>query len=116
MKSPALIALMATYNWTKAVILTSTTNVWFGTALELTNQLQAANITVLKPAAFEPGNFKDAVLSEIKRLASAQYAVTCPALLISHPMDGTSHATSLTGLEVSDWSPCHWSTRPFHNR
>ena len=116
MKSPALIALMATYKWTKVVILTSTNEVWFDTALELANQLQTASISVLKPAAFDSGNFKDAMLTEIKRLASAQYAVTCPALLISHPMDGTSHATPLTGLEVSDWSPCHCSTRPFHNR
>ena len=66
-KGPALIAFMKHHKWTKAVMLTSTAGVWFQSGLELTKQLQTARIEVSKPAAFEPGSFKAAMLREVKR-------------------------------------------------
>ena len=44
---------------------------YFESGLELTKQLQGAGIKVLKPAAFEPGNFKVTTLVEIKRSGSS---------------------------------------------
>ena len=48
------------------MILTSTEDVSFETGLSLEKQLQAAEMEVFKPAAFEPDNFKAAILSQIK--------------------------------------------------
>ena len=47
--------------------LTSATEVWFHSALGLTEQLQNASIEVLKPAAFEEGNLQAAMLTTVKR-------------------------------------------------
>ena len=66
-KGPTLIALMRHSGWRKAVILMSTDDVWFQSGLQLAKQLHADGIQVLKPAAFEPGLFRDATLQEIKR-------------------------------------------------
>ena len=69
-KGPALLALMAHYNWRKAVMLTSSDNVYFESGLELTTQLKGAGIEVFKPAAFKHGLDDDVtrvVLGEIKR-------------------------------------------------
>ena len=49
-------------------MLTSTDRVWFTAGLGLTEQLEEANMTVHKPPAWMPGNFKNATLSDIKRL------------------------------------------------
>ena len=54
-------------NWTKIVILSSTVNVWIEASSGLSDQLEADGMEVLKPATFEPNNFKDAPLSEIRR-------------------------------------------------
>jgi hypothetical protein len=64
---PALIALWRHYGWKKAVILGTIDAIWFESGLGLTKRLEAAEIQVLKPSAFEPGNFKAATLREIKR-------------------------------------------------
>ena len=53
------------YKWTKTVILTSIDEPWLPAAVEITKQLEASKIEVLKPAAFEPGNFKTATLTEV---------------------------------------------------
>ena len=66
-KGPAWIALMQAVKWKRAVILASTDGVWFQSGFELKRQLQAAEIEVLKPAAFDRGNFRDASLRAIKR-------------------------------------------------
>ena len=67
MKGPALIAFMQQVNWRKIVILSVTESLWFQTRLGLAKQLVAVGIEVLKPAAFEPGDVKDAMLSEVTR-------------------------------------------------
>ena len=64
---PALISLMRRYSWSKTVVLTSTDGVYFQSGLGITKQLESAGVEVLKPAAFEPGNFKEATLQEMKR-------------------------------------------------
>ena len=64
---PALISLMRRYSWSKTVVLTSTDGVYFQSGLGITKQLESVGVEVLKPAAFEPGNFKEATLQEIKR-------------------------------------------------
>ena len=66
-KAPAMIAFMQQNHWRKIAILSSTESLWFDTRLGLGKQLEAASINVLKPAAFEPGNFKNKTLSEIRR-------------------------------------------------
>ena len=69
-KTPALIELMENYNWTNLTIQTSTDEVWLQSGLEMKRQLQNSSngdIHVFMPAAFEPGNFKDAALSEMRR-------------------------------------------------
>ena len=66
-KGPALVALFGHYNWTKAVMLTSTDGVYFESGLKLTRQLEAEGIKVLKPAAFEPGRFTEGALDKIRR-------------------------------------------------
>ena len=66
-KGPGLIAFMQQNNWRKITILSVTENIWFETRLGLAKQMVAAGITVLKPAAFEPGDVKDAMLSEVTR-------------------------------------------------
>ena len=66
-KGPTLAALMGHYNWRKITILTSVESLWFESRLGIAKQLKAAGMDVLMPAAFEPGDFKDATLSEIKR-------------------------------------------------
>ena len=66
-KGPALIAFMQHHNWRKITILSSTESIWLETRQDLVKQLEAASIKVLKPAAFEPGDVKVAMLSEIRR-------------------------------------------------
>jgi hypothetical protein len=66
-KGPALLAFMQYYKWRKIAILSSTESLWFETRQGLVKQLEATSIKVLKPAAFEPGDVKDAMLSEIRR-------------------------------------------------
>ena len=58
-------------------MLMSTEDVYFDSGLGITKHLQAAGVTMLKPAAFEHGNFKAAVLSEIKRSGIRMYADDC---------------------------------------
>ena len=53
--------------WTKLVILTSTDEVYFDSALGLAKQLGDSGNKVLKPPAFEQGGFNDAMLGEIRR-------------------------------------------------
>ena len=52
-RGPALIGFMRHSKWNKVVILTSTDGVYFESGWELTRQLEAAGIEVLKPAAFD---------------------------------------------------------------
>ena len=66
-QGPALIAFMEHNKWTRLVILTSTDEVYFDTRLSLAKQLEASGYTVLKPAAFEPGNVKNPMLREIRQ-------------------------------------------------
>ena len=66
-KGPALIVLMEHYKWKKAVLLTSTTKVWFQSGLEVTKQLQGAGIEMLRLSAFEPGSVKTSAVRQIKR-------------------------------------------------
>ena len=66
-KAPALLAFMQHNKWRKIAIISSTESLWFETRLGLTKQLEAASIEVLKTAAFEPGNFEDALLGQIRR-------------------------------------------------
>ena len=66
-KAPAMIAFMQQNHWRKIAILSSTESLWFDARLGLGKQLEEASINVLKPAAFEPGNFKDTTLSEIRQ-------------------------------------------------
>ena len=65
-KGPAFAALMRQHKWSKAVLLSSTDSVWFESGLSLTRQLQAAGLTVFKPAAFQPDTFNAVVLREVK--------------------------------------------------
>ena len=65
-KGPALIAFIKQNNWTKAVMLTSTSSISQESGNGLTRQLQEAGIDVLKQAPFEPGGFRIATLLEIK--------------------------------------------------
>ena len=48
------------------MILSTTESLWFETRLGLAEQLEAAGMDVLTPAAFEPGRFKQAALDEIR--------------------------------------------------
>ena len=48
-------------------MLSSTESIWAETRRGLAKQLEAASIVVLKPAALEPGNIKDAMLDDIRR-------------------------------------------------
>ena len=66
-KGPALLAFMQYNKWRKIAILSSTESLWFETRQGLLKQLDAASIDVFKPAAFEPGNVKDAILSQIRQ-------------------------------------------------
>ena len=66
-KGPALIAFMQHNNWRRIVIISSTESVFIQVRLGLGQQLEAAGVDVLKPAPFEPGNFQDATLGEIRR-------------------------------------------------
>ena len=65
-KGPVLLELMTRYNWTKAVILTSNDDVWLNSGLKLTQQLQAASMTVYRPSAFEPSQLRAATLYDIR--------------------------------------------------
>ena len=66
-KGPALIAFMQHHNWGRVTILSTTESIWLETRTGLAKQFMTASIKVLRPAAFEPGHFKTATLSEIKR-------------------------------------------------
>ena len=66
-KGPALIAFMQQNRWKKLTIVTSTEPLWLETGLAIAKQLKATGMEVLQPAAFESGNFSNAMLSEIKR-------------------------------------------------
>ena len=47
-------------------MLTSTDAVYFESGLELTRQLRAAAIEVLKPPVFKPGSFTPSTLDDIR--------------------------------------------------
>ena len=64
-KGPALVAVMRQYKWTNTVMLISADKSVFPSGNALTQQLQAAGVRVLKPAAFV--DFQEAVLDDIKR-------------------------------------------------
>ena len=66
-KGPALIAFMQRNMWRKIAIVSSMESLWFETQRGLVKQLEDASITVLRPAAFEPGSFTDATLGQIRR-------------------------------------------------
>ena len=68
-KGPALIAFMHHNNWRNIAILSSTESVFLETRQVLVKLLETAkpSIEVLKPAAIEPGDAKDGILSEIRR-------------------------------------------------
>ena len=66
-KGLALIAFMQHNKWGKVAILSSTESLWLKNRIGLAKQLEAAGMEVLKPAAFEPGNFKDVALGDIRR-------------------------------------------------
>ena len=66
-EGPALIAFMQHNKWGKVAILSSTESLWLKNRIGLAKQLEAAGMEVLKPAAFEPGNFKDVTLGDIRR-------------------------------------------------
>ena len=56
------------YNsWTKIAILSSSESIWFEAGLRLAKQLEDASMTLLRPAAFQPGRFTDAMLGEVRR-------------------------------------------------
>ena len=74
---PVLMALMEHYGWAKTAILTSTADVYFQGGLKLRNELEAVRKEVLKPPAFEAGNFKAAVLSDIKLLHMQLQHISC---------------------------------------
>ena len=82
-------------------MLTSTEEVFFKSALGLAKQLQAAGMEVLKPAAFEPGNFKTATLSETVRRSGFQIMV-----LLSYEDDTHTVAFSARkqGMMSSGWA------------
>ena len=61
------VALLQQNKWRKIVFLSSADDVYFEGGVELQQQFEAASIEVLKPAAFLPGNFNKAVLSDIRR-------------------------------------------------
>ena len=79
---PALAALMTHYNWTECVILTSTTSAYLDTGPILEKQLQEKEFDVLKPPAFDAGNFRAETLTEIRSaLVSAHlYTHVCAAI------------------------------------
>ena len=64
---PALIAFMQKNKWRKIAVVSSTESHKFETRLGLVKQLEDASITVLRPAAFEPGSFTDLTLADIRR-------------------------------------------------
>ena len=66
-RGPALIAFTRHNKWRRLVFFTSTDEVYFDSGLSLAKQLEASGNEVLKPAAFEPGSLKDAMLTEIRR-------------------------------------------------
>ena len=66
-KGPALIAFMQQNIWKRIAIVCSTESIWFETRLGLARQLEAAGMQMFKTAAFVPGNFANATLSEIRR-------------------------------------------------
>ena len=64
---PHCVLQMDHSRWRKAVIISSTDSIWFESGLVLATSLEARQITVLRPAAFEPGKFSHNTLSLIKR-------------------------------------------------
>ena len=66
-KGPALIAFMQHNRWRKIAMVCSSDTQWFETRQGLTKQLETAGIEVLRPAAFESGNFKDQTINKIRR-------------------------------------------------
>ena len=79
-KGPALIAFMQHQKWEKIAILSSTESLWFETRQGLGKQLEATSMKVLKPAAFEPGNMKEAMLSEVSVIHLSLLVVAPPFL------------------------------------
>ena len=66
-KAPALIALMKNDpSWTRAVVLSSTDDVYWESSRILQKQLSSAGIQVVQPRPFEPGLFLPETLKEIK--------------------------------------------------
>ena len=99
-KGPALIAFMQKNKWRKIAILSSTERLWFETRLGLKKQLEAGNMEVLNPAAFEPRNFEDAILGEIRRpdfgLCSCSHIM--PTFRVLHRLPTELRCSVLVGL------------------
>ena len=66
-RGPALIAFGQHNSWKKITILCSEQAIWFEARRTFAKQQEAAGMEVLKPAAFEPGNFNKVPLGEIRR-------------------------------------------------
>ena len=98
-KSPALIAFMQHYNWRRIAILSSTESIWFEARLGLAKCFEAAGIQALMPAAFEPGDVKDAMLLTIRQ---SGYRVM---LVLSYDDD----AYSLASLARRDGMTTGWA-------
>ena len=94
-KGPALIAFMRQYNWTRVVVLTAMSEVYVDSGLGLTRQLQDAGMEVLKPAAFEPGNFEDATLHDIKQSGF------CVVILLAFDVDMQAVASSAQRAQMN---------------
>ena len=54
-------------SWKMIAIVCSTQSVWFQARAGLSKQLKAAGMSVLRPAALEPGKIRDAPVLEIRR-------------------------------------------------
>ena len=65
---PAYTAFMIFNKWKKAVIITSTEEVYLQAGIGLEKQMVQAGINTFRPPAFEPAAFETATLSDIKRM------------------------------------------------
>ena len=81
-------------------MLSSTESIWFETRRGFAKQLKAASIKVLMPAAFEPGDMKDAMLKEIRRSGIRI------VLINSYDADTQSVASLAlqTGMTTAGWA------------
>ena len=82
------------------VFLISTDDVWFQAGLELRNQLQDAGIYVLKPAAFQPGEFKTEMLTEVKR---SGIRINAP-MAEMYDIEAIAWSASVEQMTVTGWA------------